>query len=80
MREKIHSFIQSNFIFDETKILKDDESLLGSGVIDSTGILELISYLEKEFSIRFEDNELIGENFDSVAKIISFLEKKTTAV
>ena len=80
MREKIHSFIQSNFIFDDKKVLKDDESLLGTGVIDSTGVLELISYLEKEFSVRFEDNELVGENFDSVAKIITFLERKKASV
>lgn len=76
MRDKVYNFIQSNFIFDERKKLQDDESLLGSGTIDSTGILELISYLEKEFSITFDDNELVGENFDSISKIVSFLQKK----
>ncbi len=76
MRDKVYNFIQSNFIFDERKKLQDDESLLGSGTIDSTGILELISYLEKEFSITFDDNELVGENFDSIPKIVSFLQKK----
>lgn len=79
MREKIHSFIQSNFIFDEKKVLKDDESLLGAGVIDSTGVLELISFLEREFEVHFEDNELVGENFDSVEKIVKFLESKKAA-
>ena len=76
MREKIHSFIQSNFIFDENKILSDEDSLIGTGVIDSTGILELISFLEKEFSVRYDDNELIGENFESVSKIVSHLQRK----
>jgi acyl carrier protein len=76
MHDIVYHFIKSNFLFDDRKILKDDDSLLGSGIIDSTGVLELISFLEKEFSISFEDNELTGENFDSISKIISFLLRK----
>ena len=76
MRDKVHAFIQTNFIFDENAIIDDNEQLLGSGIIDSTGILELISFLEKEFSIVFEDRELVGENFNSIYSIIAILQQK----
>ena len=76
MRDKIHAFIQTNFIFDENVTVGDDEQLLGSGIIDSTGILELISFLEKEFSLVFEDQELVSENFNSINSIVAFLQRK----
>jgi acyl carrier protein len=78
MREKVHTFIQSNFIFDENVTIGDDEPLIGSGIIDSTGILELISFLEKEFSIVFEDQELVGENFNTIHSIVAMLQRKTS--
>jgi acyl carrier protein len=76
IQNTVRDFIQKNFIFDPATVLVDDESLLGSGVIDSTGVLELIGYLEEKYQLTFEDNELIGENFDSVLKISAFLQKK----
>ena len=76
MRDKVHSFIQTNYIFDEKRTISDDEQLLASGIIDSTGILELISFLEKEFPIVFDDQELIGENFNSIASIVAILQRK----
>lgn len=79
LRETIYNFIKSNFIFDDRIVLLDDDSLLGSGIIDSTGILELISFLEKEFSIAFDDNELVGKNFYSISKIVSLIQFKTKA-
>jgi acyl carrier protein len=72
----VREFIQKNFIFDPTTVLVDGESLLGSGVIDSTGVLKLIGYLEEKFQLTFEDSELIGENFDTILKITAFLQKK----
>lgn len=77
MRDKILTFIQTNYIFDENRVISDDEQLLRSGIIDSTGILELISFLENEFSIVFEDHELIGENFNSIGSIVAILQRKT---
>ncbi len=78
MRDKVHSFIQTNFVFDDKTVIGDDQQLLGSGIIDSTGILELISYLEHEFSIVFDDEELVGENFNSIASIVTILQRKTS--
>ncbi len=76
IRNEVHEFIQKNFIYNDKKKLGDDESLLGSGVVDSTGILELITFLESKFAVRFADNELVADNFDSVNKIISFISRK----
>ncbi len=76
IQKTVKDFIQKNFIFDTATVLGDDESLLGTGVIDSTGVLELIGFLEEKFQLTFDDNELVAENFDTVLKITAFLQKK----
>jgi len=76
IQKTVRDFIQQNFIFNPATVLNDDESLLGMGVIDSTGVLELICYLEEKFQLQFGDDELIAENFDTVLKITAFLQKK----
>ena len=76
MKEKIKEFIVENFLFGEDSNLKDDTSFLDEGIIDSTGILELVSFLEEEFSITVEDEDLIPENLDSIDNVVSYLEKK----
>ncbi len=72
----VSKFISKTFLFDETKKVGENVSLLGTGVIDSTGVLELISFLESTFNVKFEDNELVGDNFDSVDKIRNFMHEK----
>ena len=76
MKEQIRSFIIENFLFGNENGLKDDSSFLEEGIIDSTGILELVSFMEEEFSITVDDEELIPENLDSIANVTSYLEKK----
>ena len=76
IKDQVRHFIKTNFVFDDRRVLDDKESLLGSGVIDSTGILELISYLEEHFNVKFEDSELTGENFDTVERISTFVSAK----
>jgi acyl carrier protein len=73
----IHQFIIENFLFEEDDNLKEDTSFLESGIIDSTGILELVAFLEETFGIAVEDEELIPENLDSIANIVTYLNKKT---
>jgi acyl carrier protein len=73
VRTEIHTFIQKNFLFDDSRTVDDEQSLLGSGIVDSTGILELIGYLETMLQIKFADSELVADNFDSVAKILRFI-------
>ena len=76
IQKTVRDFIQQNFIFDPKVVLANDESLLGAGVIDSTGVLELIGFLEEKFQHQFGDDELVAENFDTVLKISAFLQKK----
>ena len=75
-RDKIKTFIIENFLFGSEDGLKDETSFLEEGIIDSTGILELVTFLEEEFSITIEDEELIPENLDSINNVTAFLERK----
>jgi acyl carrier protein len=76
LRAEIHQFIRKNFLFDDAKEINDDQSLLGTGIVDSTGILELISHLEGTYRLKFADSELVADNFDSVNRIIGFMGPK----
>ena len=76
IRDRVRAFVVENFLFGEDEGLKDDTSLLEEGIIDSTGILELVSFLEEEFTISVEDEELIPENLDSINYVVSYLERK----
>ena len=73
----IRSFIIDNFLFEEDEKLKEDTSFLESGIIDSTGILELVTFLEETYGISVEDEELIPENLDSIKNVGAYLERKT---
>ena len=76
IRSRIKEYILKNFVFEENGHLGDDQSLMKSGVIDSTGILELISFAEEEFGIKFADNELVGDNFDTINLVTSCVSRK----
>lgn len=79
MRERIRQFIEKNFYLAEGTAFADDASLLDLGIIDSTGVLELVSFLEESFSIRVEDDELVPANLDSVANMVAYVERKLKA-
>jgi len=73
----IKNFIIDNFIIDgSTTTLDNDQSFLESGIIDSTGILELVSFLEEHYTIKIEDEELIPGNLDSVNNVVGFINRK----
>ena len=73
----LRRFIGENFMFqDEVKSLADDASFLDSGIIDSTGVLELVCFLENTFGIEVADDEMLPENLDSIGNITRFIEKK----
>lgn len=59
---------------------ENDDSFLEKGILDSTGVLELVSYIEKQFAIRVEADEIIPDNLDSVNKLTTFIQKKITNV
>ncbi|BHH86265.1 acyl carrier protein [Desulforhopalus sp. 52FAK] len=74
---KIRTFIFENFLFDaEEDSLQNESSFLEQGIIDSTGVLELVDWLEEEFSIQVEDDELIPENLDSVILLSAYIDRK----
>lgn len=77
VEEKVRDYILENFLFsDDKSLIAYDDSFLEKGILDSTGILEVIHYLEDEFGIQIEDDEMIPENLDSVNNIKTFLSKK----
>ena len=67
------------FLGDDPSALDGTTSLIEAGVIDSTGVLELVGFLEEEFDIRIEDEDLVPENLDSIDNIIRFVERKRAA-
>ena len=69
-------FIIDNFLFEEDYTFKADTSFLENGIIDSTGILELVAFLEEKFSITVRDEEMIPENLDSLGNVADFVERK----
>jgi acyl carrier protein len=73
---KVEQFIEENFVFDPETVIARDQSLLETGVIDSTGILELVAFLEKSFEVTVEDEELTPDNLDSISKIAEFVAAK----
>lgn len=77
VKQKIREFIFSNFVKDSELELKDDTSLLEAGIIDSTGVIELVAFIEETFGIRVEDEEIIPDYFDSVNKLINYIESKS---
>ncbi len=75
--QTIKNFIIDNFIIDDNPDqLENDQSFLESGIIDSTGILELVSFIEEHYNIKIEDEELIPDNLDSVNNVVIFINKK----
>jgi len=75
-KTQIKEFIIENFLFGSANGLKDDTSFLEEGTIDSTGVLELVTFLEETFEIQVEDEELIPENLDSINNVTAYLERK----
>ena len=76
IKQKIKTFITENFLFGNDDGMTDDSSFLEEGIIDSTGVLELVTYLEEEFNINIQDDELIPENLDSINNVTAFLQRK----
>jgi acyl carrier protein len=77
LQHEIRAFIVENFLFgQESKPLGNDESFLESGIIDSTGVLELVGFLEDRYQITVEDDELVPANLDSVDRLVGFVTRK----
>ena len=78
MRDQIRTYIMNNILLgSDDQSIADDDSFLEKGIIDSTGILELVAFVEDQFNIEVGDEELIPDNFDSIEKLAVYTERKT---
>lgn len=78
VEKEVRDFILENFLFgDESRMPEMTESLLEADLIDSTGILELVAYLEQHFGLQIADAEIVPANLDSVASICAFVTSKS---
>ena len=76
IKGKVQNFISERFIFDPENSISADDSLLETGTIDSTSILEVVLFLEENFSIKIEDQDMVPANLDSINKIAEYVHKK----
>ena len=77
LRDRIQKFILENYLFtSDTGALALDDSLLGRGIVDSTGMLEIIMFIEEQLGVIVKDEEMVPENLDSVSRIAAFVESK----
>lgn len=77
LRSEVREFIIENFLYgQDDNQLGDDVSFLEKGIMDSTGVLEMVSFVEEKYGISVEDEELIPENFDSLNRLSEFITKK----
>ena len=74
IQKKVYRFIKSNFPM--KRVLDNDDSFLENGILDSTGILDLMTFIEDRFEITIEDDEIIPDNLDSLEKLNVFINKK----
>ena len=75
--QQIRSYIVNTFLFGEGGDgFNDEDSLIEKGIIDSTGVLELVAFLDETYGIQVADEELVADNFDSVSKIGAFVQRK----
>jgi acyl carrier protein len=73
IKAKLHTFIKEYFVKDSKIVVKDHTSLLDESVLDSTGVIELVAYIETTFGINVKDEDIIPENFDSVNKLLNYV-------
>ena len=73
---EIRNYIVENFLFGDAGSLRDDTSFMESGILDSTGVLELVAFLESSFGIKVSDREMVPENLDSVDRAAAFSARK----
>jgi acyl carrier protein len=74
--EQIRKYFEENFMIKWSETFSEDDSLLENGIIDSTGVLELVTFIEQKYGIKIADNELVPENLDSLTQIKKFVERK----
>jgi len=75
--ENVKAYIVENFLFGDDHRIGPDTDFIENGILDSTGVLELVGFLEEKYGIRVEDDELVPDNLNSLEKIALYISKKT---
>ena len=73
---ELRQFVTENFLFGQEIALADDDSFLEQGIIDSTGVLELVTFIESQYQIEIDDSELVPDNLDSIERLVRFIQSK----
>lgn len=77
VKQQIRQFVAENFLFSNNGFdLDDDESFLEAGVVDSLGVLELVTFVEEEFDVQVPDEDIVPDNFDSVDNLATYIGSK----
>jgi len=76
IQEQIRNYIVENFLFGSNN-LEDEDSFLEHGVVDSTGVLELVLFVEETFGITVDGEEILPENFDSIGNLARYITRKS---
>ena len=80
VKQTIRGFVVEHFLFGEDQGLADDSSLLELGVVDSTGVLELVTHIEAAFGFKVADEELVPDNLDSIDSLTAFVIRKVPSL
>jgi acyl carrier protein len=78
VRQQVREYVLDNFLMGGGKELQDEDSFMDNHIVDSTGFLELVAFLEQAFGFRIEDQEMVPENLDSLSNIARFVCSKTS--
>ena len=77
IQQELRQFVIDNFLFGQGNgNLRNDDSFLDKGIIDSTGVLELVTFLEEKYRVKIHDRELVTDNLDSINNLVRFIETK----
>jgi acyl carrier protein len=76
IKSEIRKFIVENYLYGQDDGFKEDDSFMNKGLIDSTGVLELVSFIEEKYGISVPDEELVPANLDSVENLANFIRGK----
>jgi acyl carrier protein len=76
LAQSLRQFIKENFLFGQDTAFADDDSFLELGIVDSTGVLELVTFIEGRYQITIEDEELVPDNLDSINALVRFIAAK----
>lgn len=80
IEDQLRNFVVQNFLFgDAGRAPGRDDSFLELGLIDSTGVLELVAFLEQHFQFKVGDAELVPDNLDSLSALVAFVQRKSAA-